>query len=121
MNIKGGRLKLKRWRLIGLAMILLTSSISFAQRTEWSAEDKAIWNKAVKRVVTTPPCCGACAVLRMDDAKKIYGFVTRDAVTPEGAELFERHKKTILDAVKFFDKDRYGAWEKLFIKKGDKQ
>lgn len=118
MSIRSVCLRLNRLSLIFLSLLTLPL---FAQSSEWSKEDRAVWNKAVKRVVTTPPCCGACAVLRMDDAKKIYGYITHDDITSDGAELFERHKETILEAVKFFDQERYGAWTKLFLKKEEKK
>ncbi len=101
--------------LVLLALLIHSPRALFSQGGDWSSEDRAIWNKAVKRVVTTPPCCGACSVLRMDDAKKIYSYVTNNQITPEGAALFEKHKEAILAAVKYYDQQRYQAWSQRFL------
>ena len=103
-----------------LFSIFLSVSISKASDFDWSTKDKEVWNKAIKRVITTPPCCGACPILRMEDGHKIYGYLTDRESIPEGKSLFEKYNEKILEAVKYFDPDRSQAWTQLFIKKEKK-
>ena len=102
-----------------LCLVFLIPNIH-ANEFEWSEEDVAVWNKAIKRVITTPPCCGACPLLRMSDGKKIYDYLSNKNSTPEGAELFKKYDDKILEAVKFFDPERSEDWTKLFQLKENK-
>lgn len=66
------------------------------------------WRKEVMRVKNRPPCCGACPVLTMEDAKALWKFLAYDSVrrktgpqAPDWAahrrELIERFEKTVKD------------------------
>lgn len=104
--------------LVALTLFLsLFTGYARGEEFDWSTEDRAVWNKAIKRVITTPPCCGACPLLRMEDGNKIYGYLTQQNPTPEGRELFEKYDEKILEAVKYFDPGRSHVWTQRFIKK----
>lgn len=77
---------------------------------EWTTEDKEIWKKAVKRVVTTPPCCGACSVLSMNEGRKAYRYVTGEEKSAEGGKIYSEHKNRILEAFHYFNPERFEHW-----------
>lgn len=67
-----------------------------------------VWRKEVMRVKNRPPCCGACPVLSMEDAKKLWSFLAYDSLrrktglqAPEWAAhrraLIEKFDKTVKD------------------------
>ena len=96
--------------LVALVAAILFAAALQAGEFDGSRIDSGVWNRAIKRVITTPPCCGACPVLRMKDGSKIYGYVTGKDPNAEGRNLFEKHKDKILEAVKFIDPEEYGKW-----------
>lgn len=98
-------------------MFLFVASVSHAENTPLTVLDKETWNKAIKRVITTPPCCGACPVLKMEDGRLIFDYLSGKSESPHGRMLFEENKEKILDAVKYFDASRYEIWSKLFLDK----
>lgn len=66
------------------------------------------WRREVMRVKNRPPCCGACPVLSMEDAKALWRFLAYDSVRrktgPAAAawaarrrELVDRFEKTVKD------------------------
>ena len=68
------------FRMIGMlsVLLLLSGSLSRLSAQDWTTEDKETWKKAIERVVTTPPCCGACSVLEMREGRKAYPHVIGD-------------------------------------------
>lgn len=94
-----------------LAFVIASTCIpASAADQEWTAEDKEIWKKAVKRVVTTPPCCGACSVVTMSDGRKAYKYVAGEEKSEDGAKVYKEHEKRFLEAFQFLNPARYQHW-----------
>lgn len=91
-------------------MLLITSAFAGTAAQEWTAEDKETWKKAVKRVVTTPPCCGACPVLSIREGRKAYQHVTGENKSDDGAKIYQEHEKKFLEAFQFLNPSRYHHW-----------
>lgn len=81
---------------------------SFAQ--DWTSEDKETWKKAVKRVVTTPPCCGACSVLSMKEGRLAYRFAVGEDTSQEAEKVYKDHETKLKDAFRIFNPSRYEYW-----------
>lgn len=67
-----------------------------------------VWRREVMRVKNRPPCCGACPILSMAEARELWRFLVYDSVRrktgPNAAawaahrrDLIERFKKTVED------------------------
>lgn len=103
----------KRWNNSIVVLSLVSVIFGMALRAsaqDWSPEDKETWKKAVKRVVTTPPCCGACSVLSMNDGRKAYKYVAGEEKSDEGQKIYKEHEKKLLDAFRYFNPSRYQYW-----------
>lgn len=97
--------------VIAGCFVMLSFGLSLRAATpEWSVEDKETWKKAVKRVVTTPPCCGACPVLSMRDGRKAYQYVAGENKSDDGAKIYQEHEKKFLEAFQFLNPSRYHHW-----------
>src|SRR5690348_8355996 len=90
-------------KIISLVIVLfLTSGICLrASAQDWTNEDKETWKKAVKRVVTTPPCCGACSVLSMKEGRAAYKYISGEEKTEEGAKVYKEHEKRLLESFQY--------------------
>ena len=96
---------------VALCFLILATRFGFCGAPQdWTAEDKETWKKAVKKVVTTPPCCGACSVLSMSEGRKAYKYVVGEEKTDEGEKVYKEHEKRLLDAFKYFNPSRYQHW-----------
>lgn len=93
-----------------IIFVCLTSSTLVRAAQDWTAEDKETWKKAVKRVVTTPPCCGACSVLSMNEGRKAYKYVAGEERSEEGEKVYKEHEKRLLEAFQFLNPIRYQYW-----------
>jgi hypothetical protein len=77
---------------------------------DWTLEDKETWKKAVKRVVTTPPCCGACSILSIEEGRKAYRYITGEDQSKDAEKIYQDHEKKLLDAFHTFNPSRYAYW-----------
>ena len=102
-----------RRRVFLLVLVsLLMRSLGAAQlpARAWTEQDKEIWKKAVKRVVTTPPCCGACGILSMDEGRQAYRYVLGEDLSPEAEKIYRDNEKKLKEAFRYFSPDRYEHW-----------
>lgn len=99
-------------KIISLAFVVCFTSGLFlhASVQEWTSEDKETWKKAVKRVVTTPPCCGACSVLSMKEGRLAYRFAVGEDTSQEAEKVYKDHETKLLDAFRIFNPSRYDYW-----------
>jgi formate dehydrogenase assembly factor FdhD len=114
---------MKDWRLkiiflAGLISLAVNSRVN-AQGQAWTDEDKQIWKKAVKRVVTTPPCCGACSVLSMQEGRQAYKYAIGEEKTPEAEKIYKDHEIKLMDAFRYFNPERYDYWFGKSSRQGD--
>jgi hypothetical protein len=58
--------------------------------------DKEVWRTTLKLTVMRPPCCGACGLFTMKDARDLWGFLTGESPTARGEQLWRRHAKRLL-------------------------
>jgi hypothetical protein len=97
-----------------MAAFVLLASGSFLRAStiarDWTAEDKEVWKKAVKRVVTTPPCCGACSLLGMNEGRKAYKHITGEDRSSEAEKIYNDHEKKLVEAFRYFNPSRYEYW-----------
>ncbi len=105
---------MKRYRN-NLSVVLIVVSVIFgmgasAMAQNWSPEDMETWKKAVKRVVTTPPCCGACSVLSMNEGRKAYKYISGEDKSDDAQKIYKDHEKKLLDAFRYFNPNRYQYW-----------
>jgi hypothetical protein len=103
----------KQWSRSAAMWTFVIATLSTSARAaiqEWTAEDRETWKKAVKRVVTTPPCCGACAVVSISDGRKAYKYIAGEEKSEEGAEIYKEHDKRFLEAFQFLNPSRYQHW-----------
>ena len=97
-------------RILCAIVILILHAGLGAAANNWTSEDKETWKKAVKRVVTTPPCCGACPIVSMKDGREVYRHVAGDGNSEEGAKIYKEHEKRFLEAFQFLNPSRYQHW-----------
>jgi len=69
--------------------------------------DKQTWRTTLKVTVMRPPCCGACGLFTMSDAKEIWGYLTGTRVTARGQELWRRHARKLLAEFSHENPERY--------------
>lgn len=94
-----------------VVIVFLTSGICLrASAQDWTNEDKETWKKAVKRVVTTPPCCGACSVLSMKEGRQAYRFAVGEDTSQEAEKVYKDHETKLKDAFRIFNPSRYEYW-----------
>lgn len=93
-----------------LAVFFFAQACVSANAQNWTEEDKTTWKKAIKRVVTTPPCCGACSVLGMIEGRQAYRYVLGEDTSAESKKIYIEHEKRILEAFKYFNPERYHYW-----------
>jgi hypothetical protein len=91
-------------------LVLVTSGLLGATTMNWTPDDKEIWKKAVKRVVTTPPCCGACSLLSMNEGRKAYKYVIGEEQSEEAKKAYMDHEQKLLEAFRYFNPARYDFW-----------
>lgn len=109
---------LPRLLLLGLLAMFAASLLAASPVRPWTAPDKDLWKKSVKRVVTTPPCCGACGVLSMDDGRTVYRYILGEDTSGSAAALYRANERKLMDAFRFFSPERYEHW---FGKTGPKE
>jgi hypothetical protein len=96
------------WMVI---VVFLTSGVCLtAAAKDWTNEDKETWKKAVKRVVTTPPCCGACSVLEIREGRQAYKYITGEDSSKEAEKIYKDHETKLLEAFRYFNPSRYEYW-----------
>lgn len=76
-----------------------------------SDADKAIWQGCLKRTVMRPPCCGACPLFTLSDAKVLMGFLANENPADRGERLWKLHQKRLL---KEFEKTAPTRYETLY-------
>lgn len=57
------------------------------------------WKKRVDEIRLRPPCCGACPVLSMKDARALWRFLVYDSIlrkTGPNADAWIRYRKELL-------------------------
>ncbi|MCR4295776.1 MAG: hypothetical protein NUW21_09600 [Elusimicrobia bacterium] len=58
------------------------------------------WRREVMRVKNRPPCCGACPVLSMVEARALWRFLAYDSMrrkTGVRAEAWARHRRKLIE------------------------
>ena len=101
---------LTKFKMLLAIGLLISGCCLGASARQWTSEDKEIWKKAVKRVVTTPPCCGACSVLSMNEGREAYRYITGEDNSPEAEKAYKDHEKKFLEAFRYFNPSRYEYW-----------
>lgn len=59
-----------------------------------------LWRKEVMRVKNRPPCCGACPVLDMEEAKALWRFLAYDSLrrkTGANAEAWASRRRALIE------------------------
>ena len=69
--------------------------------------DKKIWKTTLKFTVMRPPCCGACGLFTMADARELWGYLTGEKPTARGEALWRSHAKKLLAEFSRESPDRY--------------
>lgn len=58
------------------------------------------WRREVMRVKSRPPCCGACPILSMADAKRLWEFLVYDSIrrkTGANAAAWAAHRRALIE------------------------
>jgi hypothetical protein len=64
------------------------------------AVEAGAWRREVMRVKNRPPCCGACPILSMADAKRLWSFLVYDSVrrkTGANAAAWAAHRRALVE------------------------
>ena len=72
-----------------------------------TAADKELWRTTLKRTVMRPPCCGACKLFTMSDARALWGYLTGENPTARGKTLWEIHAAKLLAEFSRENPERY--------------
>ena len=72
-------------------------------------QDKEIWSDVLKKTVMQPPCCGACPIFTMADAKELRSFVIGQGGTPKAEKLWEIHHVKLLKNFRTLSPERFEA------------
>lgn len=71
-----------------------------------------VWRREVMRVKNRPPCCGACPVLSMADAKALWKFLAYDSVrrkTGASAAAWAARRRGLIERFDTLVKDPSGS------------
>lgn len=59
-----------------------------------------MWRREVMRVKNRPPCCGACPLISMADARALWGFLAYDSLrrkTGANAAPWAEHRRSLIE------------------------
>lgn len=79
------------------------------------------WRKKVNEIRTKPPCCGACPVLSLQDARALWRFLVYDSLarkTGKNAGAWMRRRRSLLERFKREYPERF---DKLYSKSENKK
>lgn len=68
------------------------------------------WKRRVEEIRIRPPCCGACPVLSLKDARRLWRFLVYDSLrrkTGPAAPAWIRHRRVLLERFKTEHPERY--------------
>jgi hypothetical protein len=111
---------MKRFCAIVVVSSLLAVPVLRAERLPRLTEtDVATWKICLKQTLMKPPCCNACSLFTLEDARALLGYLRGAEDSARGQKLWTRHRERLLTEFQKIDPPRFAELYGAPANKGD--